>query len=118
MTSPTGQLSDEPKAARPHDRTASRPSLTAAWGREAGVFGALLFLCIALGLYDQFVAQRQVFLGPVNLQNLSRQIAFLGVFALGSAIVIIAGGIDLSVGSVIGFTGMLCARMFAEWHWS
>ncbi len=57
------------------------------------------------------------FRSPGNLQNLSRQVAFLGVFAIGEAIVIIAGGIDLSVGSVIGFSGMLCARMFAEWRW-
>jgi ribose transport system permease protein len=84
-----------------------------AWLREAGVFGALLLLCVLIALSEA----REAFLSPGNLQNLSRQIALLGVFAIGEAIVIIAGGIDLSVGSVIGFTGMLCARMFAEWRW-
>jgi ribose/xylose/arabinose/galactoside ABC-type transport system permease subunit len=87
------------------------------WQRETGVFAALLLLCVGFWIYDHFFRHENVFIGPSNLQNLSRQIALLGVFALGEAIVIIAGGIDLSVGSVIGFTGMLCARMFAEWRW-
>lgn len=60
---------------------------------------------------------RKAFLSPQNLQNLSRQIAFLGIFALGEAVVIIAGGIDLSVGSLIGLSGMLCALFLAEYHW-
>jgi ribose transport system permease protein len=81
--------------------------------REAGVFAALLVLC---GLIAASGA-RSAFLSPGNLQNLSRQIALLGVFAMGEAIVIIAGGIDLSVGSIIGISGMVCARLFAEWHW-
>src|SRR5262245_27329388 len=85
----------------------------ARWLREAGVFIAFLLLC---GLIAASGA-REAFLSPGNLQNLSRQVALLGVFAIGEAMVIISGGIDLSVGSVIGIAGMLCARMFAEWHW-
>ncbi len=45
----------------------------------------------------------------VNLQNLSRQIALLAIFAIGEGIVILSGGIDLSVGSIIAFTGLLVA---------
>src|SRR5713101_2658485 len=93
-------------------RAASRPSKRKGL-REAGVFIALLVMC---GLIVASGA-RAAFLSPGNLQNLSRQVALLGVFAIGEAIVIIAGGIDLSVGSIIGISGMLCARMFAEWHW-
>src|SRR5258708_283587 len=77
--------------------------------REAGVFAALLVLCALIAASGA----RSAFLSPGNLQNLSCQIALLGVFAIGEAIVIIAGGIDLSVGSIIGISGMLCARMFA-----
>jgi ribose transport system permease protein len=100
-----------------HGRSAAPPPHSAPWLREAGVFIALLVLSLTIGLYLHFVRHQDTFLTPGNLQNLSRQIALLGVFALGEAIVIIAGGIDLSVGSVIGFSGMLCARMFADWHW-
>lgn len=42
-----------------------------------------------------------------NQTSLWRQVGLLGTFAVGEAIVIIAGGIDLSVGSVIAFAGIL-----------
>ncbi len=41
--------------------------------------------------------------------DIARQTAFLGIFALGAAVVIIAGGIDLSAGSMIAFSGTICA---------
>jgi ribose/xylose/arabinose/galactoside ABC-type transport system permease subunit len=43
--------------------------------------------------------------------NILRQTALLGIFSLGSAIVIIAGGIDLSSGSMIAFSGSICATL-------
>jgi ribose/xylose/arabinose/galactoside ABC-type transport system permease subunit len=43
--------------------------------------------------------------------NIVRQTAYLGIFALGAAIVIIAGGIDLSSGSMIAFSGSMCATI-------
>lgn len=45
------------------------------------------------------------------MEELVRQTAMLGIFALGSAIVIIAGGIDLSSGSMIAFGGSTCAML-------
>jgi ribose/xylose/arabinose/galactoside ABC-type transport system permease subunit len=46
-----------------------------------------------------------------SLQDILRQTAMLGIFSLGSAIVIIAGGIDLSTGSMIAFSGTICATL-------
>lgn len=43
--------------------------------------------------------------------QIARQTSLLGIFSLGSAIVIIAGGIDLSSGSVICFSGTICATI-------
>ena len=43
-----------------------------------------------------------------NLEEILHQTALLGIFALGAAIVIIAGGIDLSSGSMIVFAGSIC----------
>src|SRR5947209_8554107 len=43
--------------------------------------------------------------------NILRQTAMLGIFALGAAVVIISGGIDLSAGSVIAFSGTVCAAI-------
>src|SRR5437870_2663888 len=43
--------------------------------------------------------------------DILRQTALLGIFALGAAVVIIAGGIDLSSGSMIAFSGTVCATI-------
>src|SRR5436309_9747080 len=44
-----------------------------------------------------------------SFRDIARNVALLGIFALGAAVVIIAGGIDLSAGSVIAFSGTVCA---------
>lgn len=82
--------------------------------REVGVIGVLGLLVLLICASGK----GREFLGPINLQNLSRQIALLGIFAVGEAVVIIAGGIDLSVGTLIGLNGVLCAWLLARWHWS
>lgn len=46
-----------------------------------------------------------------NATELLRQVSMVGIFALGAALVIIAGGIDLSSGSVIAFSGAICASL-------
>ena len=46
-----------------------------------------------------------------NAQEILRQTSLLGILALGAAVVIIAGGIDLSAGSVIAFSGTVCASL-------
>lgn len=43
--------------------------------------------------------------------DIARQTAFLGIFSLGAAVVIISGGIDLSSGSMIAFSGTICATL-------
>lgn len=49
-----------------------------------------------------------------NLQNLTRHIAFLALFAIGEGIVILSGGIDLSVGSIIAFSGVFMTWAIVE----
>ena len=51
------------------------------------------------------------FLGQSNAVNTLRQISMLGIFAIGIGFVIITGGIDLSIGSVIGLTGVIIAKL-------
>jgi ribose/xylose/arabinose/galactoside ABC-type transport system permease subunit len=46
-----------------------------------------------------------------SIQDILRQTAMLGIFSLGAAIVIISGGIDLSAGSMIAFSGTICATL-------
>jgi ribose transport system permease protein len=73
--------------------------------RELGMFVALLAL--GLGLWTV----NHDFLGASNAINLTRQISMLGIFTIGISFVIITGGIDLSIGSVIGLTGVLIAKL-------
>ncbi len=68
--------------------------------------------CLCLGLW----ATNHDFLGASNAINLTRQISMLGVFAIGISFVIITGGIDLSIGSVIGLTGVLIAKLSGEYY--
>lgn len=82
--------------------------------REFGVVVVLILLVLFISSSEK----GEAFLSPISLQNLSRQIALLGVFAIGEAVVIIAGGIDLSVGTLIGFTGVLCTHLLARAGWS
>jgi ribose/xylose/arabinose/galactoside ABC-type transport system permease subunit len=44
-----------------------------------------------------------------SFRDIARNVALLGIFALGAAVVIIAGGIDLSSGSMIAFSSTICA---------
>lgn len=49
--------------------------------------------------------------------NLFRDNAFLGIVAVGMTFVILTGGIDLSVGSMIGFSSVFAAKMIEVRHW-
>lgn len=73
--------------------------------RELGIGLALLALSGGLWLSNPD------FLGHSNVINTLRQISMLGIFAVGMGFVIIPGGIDLSIGSVIGLTGVLIAKV-------
>lgn len=73
--------------------------------RELGMFVALVVMCLAL-----FISNPD-FLGQSNAINTLRQISMLGIYALGVGFVIVTGGIDLSVGSVVGLTGVIIAKL-------
>jgi ribose transport system permease protein len=72
----------------------------------------LLILIIVVGAVVTFANPR--FLSPVNLANTANVIGMFGISALGQAFVILTGGIELSVGSVIALTGVLFVDMIAN----
>jgi ribose transport system permease protein len=80
------------------------------------MFVALVAMCAGLWISNPD------FLGQSNVVNTTRQIAMLGIFGIGISFVIITGGIDLSVGSIIGLTGVLIAKFSSTeqdcWGWS
>jgi ribose transport system permease protein len=67
------------------------------------VFVAAVLACLTLG------AVTETFATPQNLFNVTRNFAFVGIVALGMTVVIISGGIDLSVGSVLCLSAMVLA---------
>lgn len=76
---------------------------------EGGLILAILVVIAVTTLLD---SQHAYWTDPwPSAKNILRQAAMLGIFALGAAIVIISGGIDLSCGSVIAFSGSFCASL-------
>jgi D-xylose transport system permease protein len=57
-----------------------------------------------------------IFFTPRNLSNLMLQTSVTGILAVGMLMVIVAGQIDLSVGSVLGFAGAVAALALTEWN--
>jgi ribose transport system permease protein len=72
--------------------------------RESAILLALLIMMAVIA----FAAPRS-FLDPMNLYQVSRQVSFVAIVALGELFVILTGGIDLSVGSLMGWSGMAAA---------
>jgi D-xylose transport system permease protein len=60
-----------------------------------------------------------IFLSPENLYNIAQQTAVVGIVSAAAVLVIVARHIDLSVGSVMGFVGVLVATLMytAGWSW-
>lgn len=80
--------------------------------KELGIFTLLLLLC------GVTAAINPRFLSATNLTNMANIIGLFGIFSLGLGMVIITGGIDLSVGSMFALAGVLLSIALTEWHWS
>ena len=59
-----------------------------------------------------------IFLSPENLYNIAQQTAVVGILATVMVLIIVARHIDLSVGSVMGFVGVLIATLMYTFNWS
>src|SRR5687767_8731762 len=80
--------------------------------KELGILILLALLCVLVTVLNpQFVSS-------ANIQNTSRLIGIYGIFSIGVGIVIVTGGIDLSVGSMFALLGVLLSLMLTEWGWN
>ncbi len=75
--------------------------------RLLGMIGALMLIWLGFHFYGYFVNGFGAFLTPRNLWNLSVQTSSIAVMATGMVLVIVTRHIDLSVGSLLGFTAMI-----------
>jgi putative multiple sugar transport system permease protein len=78
-------------------------------------YGMLLSLVAIMAFFQ--VMTDGTLMKPLNLTNLLLQNSYIVIMALGMLLVIVAGHIDLSVGSVVGFVGALAAVLMVEYHW-
>ena len=71
-------------------------------------FAPLIFLIV---LMAAFAIAEPRFLSSVNLFNVMRQVSIFGLLAIGMTFVILTAGIDLSVGSLLAFAGLVAAAV-------
>ncbi|WP_295124765.1 multiple monosaccharide ABC transporter permease [uncultured Leifsonia sp.] len=79
--------------------------------RQIGLFITL----IAIVVFFQ-IATSGITLAPINVSNLIVQNSYILILAIGMVMVIIAGHIDLSVGSVVAFIGAMAGVFISQWH--
>ena len=73
-----------------------------------GKFGIVIILILLVALFSVLNAK---FISIDNIVNILRQVAITGIIAVGMTMVLVTGGIDLSVGSVAGMGTVFCAMM-------
>ncbi|MBD8686732.1 MULTISPECIES: multiple monosaccharide ABC transporter permease [unclassified Rhizobium] len=78
--------------------------------REYGMLIALVAIMVFFQFYTGGILFR-----PVNLTNLILQNSFIVIMSLGMLLVIVAGHIDLSVGSIVAFVGAIAAILTVQW---
>ncbi|MBX2818266.1 MAG: ABC transporter permease [Rhodothermaceae bacterium] len=77
-----------------------------------GIFGLLVTIVLITAILEPS------FTTPYNIQNTIRWTSLFGIISIGAAFVIITGGIDLSVGSVVGLVGVLLPMLLVKLGWS
>ena len=92
-------------AASPGSRSSARSGrLKATFSRpEVNVLVALIAMCVVMSFASPY------FLSVKNLLNVFRQFSLIAILAVGEGLIIITGGIDLSVGALVGLTACMGA---------
>lgn len=85
--------------------------------RRNGPWLGLLALTLVVSVLTSIIADSP-FLSARNLTNLFRQTAINGVLATGMTFVILTGGIDLSIGSLVAFISIIIGVSQVSWGWS
>ena len=97
------------------ERITPRPNLDSspirAFFRRYATVLAFVLLCAILTFIVPWRDGTPVFLSQVNILNVIRQVSVVGIMAVGMTFVILLGQIDLGVGSMLAFTGMIAAVM-------
>jgi simple sugar transport system permease protein len=83
------------------------------------LYWGLLMICLIGALASPHSSSgKNIFLSYGNLTDVLRQVSITGLVATGMTMVILLGGIDLSVGSVMGFSTIICAMLLTKSGWT
>lgn len=84
--------------------------------RQFGILGSLVVILVVFQVLTWIVKGTGLTLSSGNLINVVNQYSYILILAIGMVMVIIMGHIDLSVGSVAAFTGIVVAKAMADWN--
>lgn len=93
-------------------------SIRSIFGGGGGVnqYGMIIALVAIIVFFD--IVTNGLTLSPTNVINVFIQYSYILILAIGMVMVIVAGHIDLSVGSVAAFVGIIVAHALAVWHFA
>jgi len=114
MTTPSTPVTDRPAADGPAvDPGTAQP----AWWHRLGDVALELRAFIALAVIVViFTLLSDTYLTSSNLITMTRHVAINAILALGMLMVILTGGIDLSVGSIVGLSGIIAGVLLQGWE--
>lgn len=84
--------------------------LLLAWLGEYPIIYAVVGLCAILTIMSDS------FLSFSNIMNVLRQTSMIAILSAGIFLIIIAGGIDISIGAIVGLTGIIFSMGIVNWH--
>lgn len=96
----------------PETLQTQKTPLLSRFGESLGLLGVLFLLVLVFGLLSDR------FLSSATLNSIANQVPALAVVSVGMTFVIITAGIDLSVGSVLAFSGAMLGVAMVDWRWS
>lgn len=106
----------ESSVAKPASAT---PSIIKRAGRLLPVLGSLqTYIGLILVIIAGIITKGSIFLDPTNLSNAVGAFASRGILAVGETLVILTGGIDLSVGSLLGLSSMAAGLILTHLGWA
>src|SRR5215469_6906847 len=83
------------------------------------LYWGLLIICLVGAIASPHTSSgHNIFLSYANLTDVLRQVSITGLVATGMTMVILLGGIDLSVGSMMGFSTIICAMLLTKSGWT
>jgi simple sugar transport system permease protein len=106
-------------AGRPYGLLSFDPERVGQFFLRTKLYWGLIVL-FAAGVFTSPVSSKgvNIFLTPGNLADVLRQVSNNGIVAVGMTLVILTGGIDLSVGSVLALGTVVCAMLLTDPGWT